>query len=161
MNKPAHTELVGRKVMDVIPERVFDEVIDRGERAVRRVLREWPFGKELEHQIVERDGATYVEWFWVGGEEDDEVEVADPWEGWTVTALDNTGICLFAMEYEGFTNFQFPENPYNFPVDVHHLMLRAPGESTPRHTARVDPPCKVPPGDLLSVTFPIPPGIKP
>jgi hypothetical protein len=42
-----------------IPPSVMASLVDQGERAVRRVLREWPYGKELKYRTVNNT----LEWY--------------------------------------------------------------------------------------------------
>lgn len=49
-----------------VPDSVLATLVDRGERAVRRRLREWPYGKSLTHTwVLLPDGSERIEWRFV------------------------------------------------------------------------------------------------
>lgn len=57
-----HTERIGiPNPGQYIPESILDAAIARGESAVRRRLREWPFGKDLKYKI----SRGKIEWYFV------------------------------------------------------------------------------------------------
>lgn len=62
---PVHTEVIVRNVGETIPPSVLAEAIDRGERAVRRNARAWPWGKTLEHTIESAGLRTVITWRFV------------------------------------------------------------------------------------------------
>jgi hypothetical protein len=61
------TETLGKPNRgSTIPDRVLAEAMDRGERKVRRMGREWPYGKALHHRQTQMsDGTFCLEFFWV------------------------------------------------------------------------------------------------
>jgi hypothetical protein len=61
---PCHVESVNKNRGQDVPDVVRAAVLDRGERAVRRTLRSWPFDKALKHRVVETATTFTVEWFW-------------------------------------------------------------------------------------------------
>lgn len=62
--EPIHIEVLrphGRKIHN-IPQSVLDAAIDRGERAIRRIGREWPYGMVSTLERVECDGELHLKW---------------------------------------------------------------------------------------------------
>lgn len=47
-----------------VPKIVLDELIDKGERGIRRTLRAWPIGLDLKHKLIHQPTGTYIEWYW-------------------------------------------------------------------------------------------------
>ena len=60
-----HKEVIVRNTGETIPPSVMAEAIDRGERAVRRNTRAWPWGKTLEHTIESAGLRTVITWRFV------------------------------------------------------------------------------------------------
>lgn len=60
-------EVLGKpRIGNQIPQKVLDDALDRGERRVRRLGREWPYGKSLKHRLSPKpDGNVHLEFFWV------------------------------------------------------------------------------------------------
>lgn len=52
------------KDIEHIPQYLINELVDKGERGVRRTLRAWPFNKELAHLVVNDSRGTSIEWYW-------------------------------------------------------------------------------------------------
>jgi len=47
-----------------IPERILAQVIDRGERGVRRNLTSWPYGDKLVHKFDNPSRPQKIMWYW-------------------------------------------------------------------------------------------------
>jgi len=69
-SKPVWVETVKCRRKAEIPEIIISQMLDRGERGVRRSLREWPYGKTLKHKTARQSGDledTYqISWYWEG-----------------------------------------------------------------------------------------------
>jgi hypothetical protein len=67
-DKPAWVETVNVRRKAEIPDIVISQMIDRGERGVRRSLREWPYGKTLRHETARQPGdledTFQIRWYW-------------------------------------------------------------------------------------------------
>lgn len=69
--KPCHVESLPQPNRhQQIPDSVLAAALDRGERAVRRSLRTWPDGKQLQHRVLLDLTPPRVEWFWTTTTED-------------------------------------------------------------------------------------------
>ena len=67
-DKPVWVESVSLRRKAEIPDIVISQMIDRGERGVRRSLREWPYGKVLRHESARKSGdledTFEIRWYW-------------------------------------------------------------------------------------------------
>lgn len=59
-----HTEFININKGQFAPALIIEKAIDRGERAVRRNTRTWPFGKVLKYQETKTDISIKYEWYW-------------------------------------------------------------------------------------------------
>lgn len=60
-----HTETVSKNLYEIVPNSVILDMIDKGERAIRRKLREWPYGKKLQTTLLEYPTRLNIHWRWV------------------------------------------------------------------------------------------------
>ena len=69
-SKPVWVETVNVRRKAEIPDIVISQMLDRGERGVRRSLREWPYGKTLKHKTARQSGdledTFQISWYWEG-----------------------------------------------------------------------------------------------
>jgi hypothetical protein len=69
-SKPVWVETVKCRRKAEIPEIIISQMLDRGERGVRRSLREWPYGKTLKHKTARQSGdledTFQISWYWEG-----------------------------------------------------------------------------------------------
>lgn len=67
-DKPIWVESVNVRRKAEIPDIVISQMLDRGERGVRRSLREWPYGKTLRHETARQPGdledTFQIRWYW-------------------------------------------------------------------------------------------------
>jgi hypothetical protein len=69
-NQPVWVETVNVRRKSEIPDIIISQMLDRGERGVRRSLREWPYGKILKHKTARQSGdledVFQISWYWEG-----------------------------------------------------------------------------------------------
>lgn len=164
--KIIHTELVCEQVTGETPDRVLEEVIDRGERAVRRTLRAWPQGQMLRHRVQIVGKRKTVEWYFApetpsGQRFESEL---DPFQmpagyhngsdqpdytGWKLYALSPAGNQLQVLPFEGFGKYRFPQT--GIPLKIGGWRVK---DNYGQVVAggKFDAPVYVPGGDALEMT---------
>lgn len=61
--KIVHRERVGQGEVYAVPTSVGQEAIERGEKQIRRTMREWPYDHDLHKRLVQdKDGVIWIEW---------------------------------------------------------------------------------------------------
>ena len=67
-SQPVWVEAVNVRRKAEIPDIVISQMLDRGERGVRRSMREWPYGKTLKHESARQPGdledTFQIRWYW-------------------------------------------------------------------------------------------------
>lgn len=62
--EPIHREVISFRRGQQVPDSVLTAAMDRGEKAIRRTLREWPWGKSLDRKQISGEAEIIFEWFW-------------------------------------------------------------------------------------------------
>jgi len=62
--EPIHREVISFRRGQQVPDSVLTAAMDRGEKAIRRTLREWPWGKSLDRKQISGEDEIAFEWFW-------------------------------------------------------------------------------------------------
>ena len=67
-SEPVWVEIVKVRRKAEVPDIIVSQMIDRGERGIRRSLREWPYGKSLKHHAARQPGdledTFQIHWYW-------------------------------------------------------------------------------------------------
>jgi hypothetical protein len=62
--EPIHREVISFRRGQQVPDSVLTAAMDRGEKTIRRTLREWPWGKSLDRKQISGEAEIIFEWFW-------------------------------------------------------------------------------------------------